>query len=44
VIIYKLTQGSLGDQKNRQKPISVASQEKKSQIVTLAIDSVIPVS
>jgi hypothetical protein len=26
----------------RQKPISVASQEKKSQIATLATDSVIP--
>jgi hypothetical protein len=29
-------------QENRQKPISVASQEKKSQIATLATDSAIP--
>jgi hypothetical protein len=29
-------------QKNRQKPISVASQEKKLQIATLATDSAIP--
>jgi hypothetical protein len=29
-------------QNNRQKPISVASQEKKSQIATLVTDSVIP--
>jgi hypothetical protein len=29
-------------QKNRQKPISVASQEKKSQIATLAIVSAVP--
>jgi hypothetical protein len=28
--------------KNRQQPISVASQEKKSQIATLATDSAIP--
>jgi hypothetical protein len=28
--------------KCRQKPITVASQEKKMQIVTLATDSVIP--
>jgi hypothetical protein len=42
VIIYKFTQGNLGAKKNRQKPISVASQEKKSQIATLATDSGIP--
>ena len=42
VIIYKFTQGNLGAKKNRQKPISVASQEKKSQIATLATDSAIP--
>jgi hypothetical protein len=29
VIIYKFTQGNLGAKKNRQQPISVASQEKK---------------
>jgi hypothetical protein len=29
VIIYKFTQGNLGAKKNRQKPILVASQEKK---------------
>jgi len=29
-------------QKNRQKPISVASQEKNSQIATLATDNTIP--
>ena len=42
VIIYKFTQGNIGTKKNRQKPISVASQEKKSQIATLATDSAIP--
>ena len=42
VIIYKFTQGNLGAKKNRQQSISVASQEKKSQIVTLATDSAIP--
>jgi hypothetical protein len=41
-IIYKFTQGNLGGNKNRQKPISVASQEKKSKIATLATDSAIP--
>ena len=29
MIIYKFTQGNLGAKKNRHKPISVASQEKK---------------
>jgi predicted Fe-Mo cluster-binding NifX family protein len=38
VIIYKFTQGNIGTKKIRQKPISVASQEKKSQIATLAIE------
>jgi hypothetical protein len=42
MIISKFTQGNLGAKKNRQKPISVASQEKKSQIATLATDSGIP--
>jgi hypothetical protein len=37
VIIYKFTQGNLGAKK-------IASQEKKSQIATLATDSAIPVS
>ena len=41
-IIYKFTQGNLGAKKNRQKPISVASQEKKSKIATLVTDSAIP--
>ena len=41
VIIYKFTQGNLGAKKNHQKLISVASQEKKSQIATLATDSAI---
>ena len=35
VIIYKFTQGILGAK-------TIASQEKKSQIATLATDSVIP--
>jgi hypothetical protein len=35
VIIYKFTQGNLGTKK-------IASQEKKSQIATLATDSAIP--
>jgi hypothetical protein len=43
VIIYKFTQGNLGAKKIPQKLISVASQEKKSQIVTLATDIAIPV-
>jgi hypothetical protein len=30
------------NQKNRQQPISVARQEEKSQIATLATDSAIP--
>jgi hypothetical protein len=42
MIIYKFKQGNLGAKKNRQQPISVASQEKKSQIATLATDSAIP--
>ena len=42
LIIYKFTQGNLSPKKNCQKPISVASQEKKSQIATLATDSTIP--
>jgi hypothetical protein len=35
VIIYKFTQGNIGAKK-------IASQEKKSQIATLATDSAIP--
>ena len=42
VIIYKFTQGNLGAKKNCQKPISVTSQEQKSQIATLATVSAIP--
>ena len=42
MIIDKFKQRKSRRQKNRQKPISVASQEKKSQIATLATDSAIP--
>jgi hypothetical protein len=43
VIIYKFTPGKKSrPQKIRQKLISVASQENKSQIATLATDSAIP--
>jgi exonuclease III len=42
IVFLQETHRKYRRQKNRQKPISVASQERKSQIATLATDSAIP--